>query len=216
MIKKLFKRKRSAIKHEIYWNNCDIPAKLFYNEVVAKSNLSVLGNAPMPELKKAFSDIIDELFEIENNNDLREALKKREKVSYLYSVIATIEAVLHAIVYLYQTHEEREKQIALLNTIEYVKIRFKTGLTDENDILDEVKRVQNVVIGSLKNKIHETKGEEKESTEKTTATFERDLVSISMLMEFTLPDNISLRMFAEYKKAAQERIKAMKKHKNGK
>lgn len=184
----------------ILYNNCDIPAKLFYNEVIGKSNLSVLGSGTDKELESALYGIIDELCEIEQNRELVNIYKKKDKIDRIQTLINYIETVLYDIVFIKLTEEERNDFIDILNSIDYIKIKFDK----KKDILSEVERVQKSVIGMLKNQINHEKGEVDKKEQKY-AGFEKELVRLEQILPsgYINPD-CTLRLYAEYKTLAKE------------
>lgn len=210
MIKRLFKRKRA--KSVIYWDNCDIPARLFFN-IINDGDYSVLGNAPDEELEAAFDKIFDEYVDIDENEKVTDWYKKRAKVAMIEAKITIITVFLHHIVYSPLTKEERIEFINEINSVDGVRVNFSL----DKPILDEVQRVQNVVLGSLKNQLNAELGTDKKQQEAVKNEYEKRVVNIENVLERSIDYNCSLRLFIQYEKSAIERSNEIKKlrSKNG-
>lgn len=210
MIKRLFKRKRA--KHIIHWDNCDIPARLFFN-IINDGDYSVLGTAPVDELESVFDKIFDEYIELDENQQVTEWYKKRAKVAMIEAKITIITILLHHIVYSPLTKEERIEFINEINSVDGVRVNFSL----DKPILDEVQRVQNVVLGSLKNQLNAELSTEKKQQEAVKNEYEKRVVNIENVLERSIDYNCSLRLFIQYEKSAIERSNEIKKlrSKNG-
>lgn len=191
-LKSIFKRNRT----KIIYSNCEIPAKLFYNEIIGKSNLSVLGNGTPDELNTALYGIIDELTELEDNKELLLLYNKRMRVNKIQLIIAFIEESLYQISYLKLTDEERLKKIERLNSLPTVSVKFDI----KKPIAEEIIRVQKSVIGMLKNRLNMEQEDEEKKTDKAVTSFEEMTVYIFKTTGYKVTDTDTLRTFAVYKK----------------
>lgn len=192
----------------IIWSTCDIPAKLFYNEVIAKSNLSVLGKGTPEQLDEAFKSIIDELCVIENNVGIINLYRKRFNISKTQLILSFVETTLHQIAYLKLTDEERLKRIQWLNNIKGVSVKFNTN----KPILEEIERVSVSVLGSLRNKLKSEIQDDEKKTEKAVGSFEKRLGQLSIVLGWQVSEDLSLRYFCELCNGAKEKIKIQNQH----
>lgn len=199
-------------RNKIIYSNCEIPAKLFYNEVIGKSNLSVLGNGTPEELNTALYRIIDELTELEDNKELLLLYNKRMRVSKIKLTIAFIEESLYQIAYLKLTDEERLTRINRLNNLPNLSVKFDV----KKPITEEIARVQKSVIGMLRNRLNMEQEDEEKKTDKAVTSFEEMTVFIFKTTGYKVTDTDTLRTFAVYKKDAiktNQQLKAQsKKH----
>jgi len=206
MLKLLSRLRRRTIttKSNILYTNCDIPARLFFNNLSA-GDLSVLGTGTQEELQVAYYSILDEYCELDNNTSFIEAFKKEEIISLIQSDIATIETALHAIIYVELTKDERISIIDKLNEWKppHAVVRFDK----DKPLLDEALRIQKKVIGALKNRLNQEVSTRKKRVEKVKRTFESDCVAIEIALQVSINDDVSLRKFIEYSKQAIERSK---------
>jgi len=204
----IFKKRDIIPKSRIIYSTCDIPARLFFNNLSA-GDLSVLGTGTQEELQAAYYSILDEYCELDNNTAFIEAFKKEEIISMIQSDIATIETALHAIVYVELTKDERISIIDKLNEWKppHAVIRFNK----DNPILAEVLRVKKSVIGALKNRLNQEVSTRKKRVKKVKSTFESDCVAIEIALQVSINDDVTLSKFIEYSKQAIERSKQYKK-----
>lgn len=211
---KLFKPAIGKAEVRHLYTNCEIPAKLFYNEVIGKSNLNALGEGTQQELESAFYSILDELCEIEGNDELRSLYNKSEKISRINSVIYTIEACLYPIKNLHDimTNEQIKTCISHLNSIKYIKVKFDIN----KGIVEEIKRVETSILGVLNNQINELNDVKKEKGKKTNMNFEREVLNLARITGIRLTDTDTLKYFIELKNMAKDIAKQQNKLRNGK
>lgn len=195
----------------ILYNNCEIPAKLFYNEVIGKSNLNALGKGKPEHLNKAFYDIIDELCALEDNKALISVYKKRFKLTQLVLTKEYIETALHRITFTKMTPElRREKIEKWLQPLKYPKIKFDFN----KPILEEIERVSRTV-KMLNNEINTHNDDIQDKGKKANIGFEEEVAGINRITGCRVLDTDTLRQFIAYKKQAKEIVKAQEKA-NGK
>lgn len=195
----------------ILYNDCEIPAKLFYNEVIGKSNLNALGKGKPEQLNKAFYDIIDELCVLEDNKALISVYKKRLKLTQLVLTKEYIETALHRITFTKMTPElRREKIEKWLHPLKYPKIKFDFN----KPILEEIERVSRTV-KMLNNEINTYNDDIQDKGKKANIGFEEEVAGINRITGCRVLDTDTLRQFIAYKKQAKEIVKAQEKA-NGK
>lgn len=201
-------RRKQARKenHNIFWKDCSIPAKLFFEDVI-KGNYHVLGNAPESELQKAYWSIIDEYVILDKNDALKDWFKRLEKISVIEDVKAKITDCVYLLSSLNLTEELQDRTITALNSIEFIKVRF-----DKNKgIQEEIIRINNEVIGELDNEIEITKLGIKTTGEQEAMKYELMLSNIQDVHGYWMPEDLTLRMFLAKKQTAIEKTN----HKNG-
>lgn len=195
----MIKLKRNRIKY----NNCEIPAKLFYNEIIGKGNLAVLGKGTPKQLQDALMSIIDELCVIEDNKELIAIYRKRDKITRLYQLISYVETSLHVLYYIKLTDAERwerlEKYLSGLPNIKF-KVNRKEPVEKEID------RAMSSVVGMLRNQLNSESEDVDKKEQKVKATFEAEVLSLAKITGIRLMDNDSLRYFAELKTLAKRII----------
>lgn len=205
--------KRKPKKNHIIYNNCDIPAKLFYNEVIGRNNASILGNASDEDLAKALYAIIDELTELEDNRELVEYKRKRKKVDEITLVMMFIEESLYQLAYLTMNTEQIKKRAARLNKLPYVTAKFDL----KKPLKEEIERWQQSVLGMLRTKLKSEQDVKETKANKAVVSFEEMTVFIFRSIGYKVSDTDTLRTFAVYKKEAlkhNEQLKAQSR--NGK
>ena len=204
---KLFRTKRGIQTVPlIYWHDCNIPAKIFF-EVMYSGDYSKLGTASENELQTAYDVIFDEYVLLDKNDKVIQWFKKKCRILDINSKISTINLCLHHIAFTVMTDTERKESVSILNSIQGVRINF--SLT--KDPLQEISRVQTSVIGQLKNQLNQELASEKTVNEKVKHSFEQDLVSIENALERTIPDDVSLYKYIALKQSAIERSNNLKK-----
>lgn len=200
------------------YKDCDIPAKLFF-KIINTGDYSLLGKGNNKQREKAFDDIMDEFYVLDNNQRIGNLYKKRVKIAMLQLKIQFITDLLIVLTRTPLKNNERSQIIDALNGIDGVKINFLKS-NDINILQAEVLRVQRSVLGSLNNqlKIEESTEQKAVSEEKTVIKFEAELVRLSRVIGFQINPEITLREFVAYKASAIETVNQQKKQqsKNGK
>jgi len=208
MIKNQFRRTRTITPapapSRILYSNCDIPAKLFFDEV-CNGNLSVLGEGTPAELEAANMSIIDEYCEIDNNVSFKEAFTLEEKISGLLATIEAINLAVHTIAYdQLLSKEDRLEMIANLTAFKKPKITFNL----DAPIINECNRIATKIVGSLKNNLNQLIAQRKKERTTRNKIFHKSLAALkTVLAPIMIEENVSLRMFLEYEKIATERSK---------
>lgn len=200
-------------KNYITYNSCEIPAKLFYNEVIGKGNMSIIGKASDEELGKALYAIIDELTELEDNRELVDYKRKRKKIDEINLVIMFIEESLYQLAYLPMDKEQRDTRIKRLNKLPYTTAKFDYN----KPVLDEVERWQKSVLGTLRNRLKAEQDVKEDKAQKALTTFEEMTVFIFKSIGYKVTDTDTLRTFAVFKKDALKHNEQLKSQsRNGK
>lgn len=201
---KLFKRIRSQIKY----TNCDIPAILFFDELM-HGNISVLGKGTPEQLNNAYWGIIDEYCELSGNFKMKSWFEKQEKVSNIQRAISDVNVCINNIILASQiaTHKEQIVPfIDAINKLEFPKVRFSYT----KPLHEEVERVRKSVIGVLNNQLKIELGNEQKKKEAIKKDFMARIVNIQNIIGRNLDDNISLRKFIYEEKSAHDKVNASK------
>lgn len=201
----LFKRIRQH-KTVILWRDCNIPAMLFF-DILNTRDYSKLGTAPIEEMERVFEGIFDEYVVLDGNEKVIQWYKKQCKIAFLNYQIEYIETALYTICYAPLTRDQRIKVIDSLNAIETPKVKFDK----DKPILDEVQRVQRMVLGSIKNRLNLEKSTEKKVEEQAKYSYRKDLATVENILGHNLPEDMSLEMFLFRKKSAIEKSNAHRK-----
>jgi hypothetical protein len=198
---------RRQRKSVIAWSNCDIPARLFYDEVVGNDNYNILGEGTPEELEKAFFGILDELAEIDDNKHMVSAMRKTESIKMIQGQMFTISSALQLLFTLHSVmcKEDRNNLIDELNS-QNVQPRIK--MDKEGDLMEEIEKVQLGTLRSLKHALNLEKSTIQTDVRKAKKAFIKDLVSVQNVLGYALPDDVSLRKFIALKIAAKEKINA--------
>jgi len=201
---KLFRTKR-GIKTVpiIYWHNCDIPAKIFF-EVMYSGDYSKLGTAP--DVEQVFDKIFDEYYILSPNTQLKSWIQKHKRISAIRAAIAGITATISQLEFVPMNPEQMSRVVAILNNYSEVKPKFNT-----KDPIKEIARINNSIIGQLKNKLNQEIAGEKVKSEKIAYNFHKDRINLRLSLEgITIDENCSLYEWVEYVNAAKERHAAQK------
>ena len=201
---KLFRTKR-GIKTVpiIYWHNCDIPAKIFF-EVMYSGDYSKLGTAP--DVEQIFDKIFDEYYILSPNTQLKSWIQKHKRISAIRAAIAGITATISQLEFVPMNPEQMSRVVAILNNYSEVKPKFNT-----KDPIKEIARINNSIIGQLKNKLNQEIAGEKVKSEKIAYNFHKDRINLRLSLEgITIDENCSLYEWVEYVNAAKERHAAQK------
>lgn len=190
----------------LIYNNCDIPAHLFFDELM-HGNIYVLGIGSPELLYSTYMSIIDEYCELSENAKMISWFKKQNKLSQLQRQISDIQTLLNPIKYLCSTKEEFTACIALLNALERPKIKFDIN----KPLNEETERVEKRVIGVLNNEINTLISSNEKAPERLKKDFMQRLVSVQNILGYVLPDDVTLRKFVFLEKAAMNKINAKKK-----
>jgi len=193
------------------YTNCDIPAKLFYKEIIDKSNLDALGEGTPEEKEAAFYSILDELCDIEKNYELSSIYDKKEQIKRIQAIVSVIETILFAMVFLPSTQDELNEQIDIINSIEYIKVKF----SKDKPLSKEIERVHNSVIGALMAQISELEDSSKVTGSNIKSSFEKDVLTMARISGVRLNDEDSLRYFTELKIISRDIVKQQSKKKHG-
>lgn len=195
------------------YTNCEIPAKLFYTEVIGKSNLAALGEGTEEELQAAFYSILDELCDIDNNQEMLDHYKRQVKVMIIESTITLIESCCFALMFLTITEEQVNHYSEVLNGIKLIRVKFNKD-ADRYAECGEKGRIRTSIIGMLNNQINTLNDVQQQKGEKSSYNFYQECARLeSILAPKNIDQNTSLYMYVEYKKLAKEKIKLQK---NGK
>lgn len=190
----MIKIKRS----KIIYNNCDIPAKMFFDELM-QGNASVLGHGSSEDIHNAYMNIIDEYCDLDNNIRMIDWFKKQEKISCIQIAISNITTLLYIIKKVYNPKNERQKEaVTLLNKIKYTSVRFD----DKKPLNEEIIRVESVVLGVLRNDLNMEISTEKHEQKEIKKEFLKRLVAIENCLGRAIDDDISLRRFIYLEKSA--------------
>lgn len=212
----LFKKRVKAGTKVIRWKDASIPAKLFF-DMLTSGDYSEIGDIPKEEQQQIFMRIFDEYIILDNNEKVIEWYKKQCRIALLEHWIDRITAILYAICYVPMTVDERLQAIDILNSIEerpqteQFKAKYLVNFSKDKPLLDEVNRVQNTIVGTLKTRLNIEKSTEVKQKEGVKYVFEKDLADIELVLgKDNIVEDVSLRKFVQYKKQAENKINAQK------
>jgi len=209
ILKKHVKRRKNELGiQSIMYNTCAIPAKLFY-EVMHNSKYEVIGGVDN------FDAIFDEYVLVSEDKDITRYFQKNKKISDLQITINAIDNHVFTLANMYMLMSDAQIKKCINSLNEYKAIRRKFDI--KKNILDEILRMQNSVVGSLKNELQQHTDTVDKVKEKVYYSFEDDLVNLELALgKDSIPDNITLYKFIALKKAAYKRYEQLKKQNNGK
>ena len=211
------KGKSPKMQNSKCWNNCDIPAKLFYKiiETNDDSLLIIKGNPDKTKLNDSWRLIYDEFFTIKNDGKLKLVLKSRFEIIKLDYKLQTIKNILFTISTAPLTKDERillmeglNKLDVNINVEEYKKL---VGFKSELFLKEEILRIHDYILPSIINKLNLEKGNYENLTEKKEiiSSFEDNCVNIENALGRQIDENMSLRKYLSYEKSV---IKLSKKN----
>lgn len=190
----------------LIYTNCDIPANIFFDELM-HGNVYVLGKGSLELLYKTYMDIVDEYCELSGNAKMISWFKRQNRLSDLQRQISDVTTLLNPIKYLCSSNEEIDACVALLNALNKPKIKFDVSKGLDN----EIERVEKRVIGVINNEINSILSVQEKAPEKLKKDFMQRLVNVQNILGYALHDNVTLRKFIFLEKAAQDKINAQKK-----
>lgn len=212
----LFKKRVKAGEKVIRWKDTSIPAKLFF-DMLTSGDYSEIGNIPENERQDVFMKIYDEYIMLDNNEKVIEWYKKQCRISLLEHWIERVTVILYTICYVPMTDEERLQAIEILNSIEErpasegIKAKFLVNFDINKPVLEEIHRIQNTILGTLKTRLNIEKSTEKKQKEGVKYEFIKDLTDIELVLgKDAIEENVSLKKFVYYKKQAENKINAQK------
>lgn len=192
------------------WQDAEIPAKLYF-KILDSNDFTLLGEGTNEEREKAWSKIVDEDFEITNNQKVKSYLDKRCKIEALKLHIQAIKDQIYVLVYMPLTDKMKSE------CSENLKI-LGCKYDIEKDIVDECHRIMKSNIGILKNQLNMLEDTVIKKSEGIKKSFEADLVAIENVLMRPLHTDVTLRYFREASKSAKSKSEANQKlsKKNGK
>lgn len=214
--------KRTSNKEIIYWTDSGIPAKVFFDILFNNASITKLGEAPIEKLESVFSKIVDEYVLIEGSTRITDWYTKQCRIARIGALIEVTTTILYHICYTPMTRNERLKCIEDLNRIEerpeteYAPAKLLVKFDINKPILDEVQRVQDVVLGRLRTEVRHLSSAEKKDEESAKYSFEAELVDVENALGRTIDDQVSLKKYLELKKSAIKKVNSQRKpYKNG-
>lgn len=196
----------------IYWNNLDIPAKVFF-KFIDTSDYKLLGSADKPLLEKAWDSIMDEYYLVSKNEKIKSFLDKQTKIKLLDLKIHKIRECIYALMYVVPGECVEEKK-----TIQEALKKLDVKYDIEKNTVDECHRILKSNIGILKNQLNMLLSAMPAQKEKIHKVFEEDLSQIMRVLGFSIPVDLSMYLFLSHVNSAKEISEANKKLsiKNGK
>jgi len=209
---KIFKRKReSKPTHVIFWTNCDIPAKLFF-DIMHTGDYSKLGTDTPAKLEAAFDGIFDEYTTISNNLKVANYLNKNKKISDIVLQINGIEETISVIEFVPMTQAHALECVEILNRYKAVKPKFDPKA---KDILKEINRIKTSVLGILRNQLNQLIDGLPKQKEKVANEYHHEKIILQSVHGYVIPDSTSLYEWVEYIKVAKEKQQPVNTKKNG-
>lgn len=126
------------------YNDCSIPARLFY-EIILKNDVSLLGGEKEDQ-QEAFDNIFDEYYELKEDFEMQDLMKRKSLISELKLKIQFIKTVMDVILNTPLTDLQRDR---LINSLGETGIKFDK----EKSIIDECNRINHSVLGGLENRL---------------------------------------------------------------
>lgn len=180
------------------WNNCDIPAKLFF-KIIETNNLELLGKGSQKEREKAFENIFDEYYQLEQDSGMKQLLEKKQMIALLKLKITYIDNLVQIILNSYLTTDQR---LRLIDKLIAIEVKFDK----KKPIKEECKRIQTIVLGGLKTRLKFEEQALSELSKGKRIKYEEALTSIEDIKGRVLNEDMSLRKFIAEKKSAQEKV----------
>jgi len=206
---KLFRKTKQS-----YWNNLDIPAKIFF-KIIDASDLSLLGNAPKIILEKAWDEIIDEYYTVSKNTKIKAYLDKQTKVKLLELKIHKIRECVFALMRVIPGELIEEKKI-IQEALKKLDVKYDYT----KNTVEQCHRIIKSDLGILRNQLNMILSSIPEQKEKVIKVFEEDLSQIMRVLGFSIPADLSMYLFLSHANTAKEISEANKKSitksKNGK
>lgn len=199
------------------WDNCEIPAKLFYKIIDTndQSLLVIKGNPSKDLIVESWEKIYDEFFKLKNDGKLKLVLKAQLQIIKLEFQIKTIKNILYALSVTPFTKKERIEIIKSINTIgTNIDLKKYESLSGEESYIflkKEILRTYKFVLPGINNKLKLERGNYDNLTEKKEiiSSFADNCVNIENALGRAIDDNMSLEKYLSYEKSV---IKLSKKN----
>lgn len=186
----------------IKYTDCDIPARLFYVDLMDKKDDSVLGTGTPEEIEEAKLSILDEYAEITKSYTISDWYKRNAQIAGLHRDINLIRSIMYMMATIPIPKEEFIKLANGLNELKSVRVRFDINKPLEEEII----RVNTKVIGSLNNKLKQIEAENEQDEKAQKFVYDQEYMQIYTI-NGGLPKNPTLRQYLYAKKIAQEKSK---------
>lgn len=196
-------------KKQHIWQDCNIPAKLFF-KVINTGDYTLLGKGKPNVLEQSFYKILDEFCVIDDNKAIIEAYQKSAKAMVTRLQIALIKEYLYHLTFVKMSKDVQDMFIDKLNSISGVVIEF----SKVKPLFEEINRVETKVIGRLINQMNIDEADSDKGKKKAESNFYDELVNIINVLDMSnVNEDISLYLFISLKKQARAKIEAIKKSK---
>lgn len=194
-------RRKSSKKGNIKYNNCDIPAKIFFNHLI-HGEINVLGEGNPQELHKVYFDIIDEYCELYDDKLLLKLFTTQESLSRMQNTQAHIQAQIYNLKFLCSSKHDIDLVKSVIDEIKKPKIEIKVskGIDWNVKLLEKV-------IGSLNNNINMLLSSERKEKKQVKTDFTKRLVLVENALGREINENVTLRKFIFLEKSAIDRAK---------
>ena len=176
-----------------YWNNLEIPAKLFFERMAEDDNnlLIIQGKPKSKHLDQAWDDIFDMFFKEKKSLELGLILKTQTAIALLHYRIEMYDMFIQ-VMYITLFNPEIIKK--WIGELKKVKLR----VDEKKPIREEIIRIQKYTIPQLVTDLELEIENLKKLTQGEKAKFYEMLAAIST--NFHIPESISLAMFLGYEK----------------
>lgn len=188
-----------------YWHDTRLPAELFF-EILESGKLKRLttkGKASKGDLRKAWSKILDEFFELKNDSQLKIIIRTKKEILNQSIKIKTIENTMRVLSVVSLPRETVENIVEKLKDL-HIHIDLEKPLNKE------ILRVLEVDLAGLKTRLEIENDKLKGLTKGAKATFEENCVNIEGALGRSISEGVSLRKYVAYEKQG---IKVSKKSK---
>lgn len=186
----------------IKYTNCDIPAVLFFDELM-HGNTSVLGDGSKDELEEVYFKILEEYVDLSKNNKIKKWYNDIERASNIKRAISDVYVIVANICMFYGTKYITD-YTKIINSLEYPTLNFDP----EKDLLAELERINYSVIGSLKNELQMIDNEKNTEVKKAQKNFIKNIVSIQNSLGYSIEENVTLRKYIYLEQSVRDMIKS--------
>lgn len=192
------------------WQNCDLPAKLFFDilengklvKLVIEGQSEALKTPPTRKLVRAWTGIYDEFFTIKDDPKMKLIFKVKKKVLSLKHRIDLAEQCLYALATTAFTDEQLQDLAKRL-------MKYHISIDLSKDLREELLRVLKSDLPAIKTDLEVEIGNLEKLTKSEKANFEDNCVAFEGF-GYQINEQVSLRKYLAYEKAVITKSKKYK------